>query len=447
MRQLLLPICVFLLIMSILISCKKDTNIPFNDPGNPGIFPTSNKEKLRVDVIKEVTSILKKIYKDPKVKYEVTSTIRSEYYVDETVLLKDLLTPNKSPLYQTPKFIETRSGKGFFKAAFAEELLKGQYPLLEGIMGEPPSPSTRSMDEWPSIDYTQEIWTDSYGVHIYFPYSEYHPSINPFDASNNTEYGQMITIVAADREADSAPGYEPYVQSDPNLPMCPDNICYNSVTVDDSYAEGHPVNIVGVGVEPTGANITSGTAQVYVVFIGDVKCSKQYDRFISFTGNGGGTELRFIRGDNYLQLNNNLQVTNPGDLLPVDIKRKDCRGNGNWKTVNGMWDSDWEVDNLEQVFGIYEEDNQNTQTFTGSLQTTLTIPPIPPATTSSGTVVGNRGYSLQIISDDDIIRQHNWSRASFYQYNQGGLNNGCNTRNSWTIYDCSTYVWYTMPTQ
>lgn len=41
----------------------------------------------------------------------------------------------------------------------------------------------------------------------------------------------------------------------------------------------------------------------------------------------------------------------------------------------------------------------------------------------------------------------NWNRESFFLYNHGGLNNGCGTKDGWTIYDCNQTVRYTMPTQ
>jgi hypothetical protein len=226
----------------ILFACKKE--IQFNDSNTNEIakFPVTEIEKQRVDLIKEVSLVLKEIYRNPYVVYEVNSTIKSEYYEDESVLLKDLLTPEKSPVYQSERFIATQSRKGAFKKAFAEELLKGNYPKLKIIIGEPPSISSRLSYEWPIIDPTHEIWTDEYGVSIYFPYSENFPFINPNDPNNNRENGNLVTIVSADREADSGPGWEPYyVDYDPNGFNCPDNICYRQVTVDDAYADGFPL--------------------------------------------------------------------------------------------------------------------------------------------------------------------------------------------------------------
>lgn len=56
-----------------------------------------------------------------------------------------------------------------------------------------------------------------------------------------------------------------------------------------------------------------------------------------------------------------------------------------------------------------------------------------------------RKAHLLLLWEDDIIRQLDWDWSSFFTYNRGTLNNGCSTRNGWTVYDCNTNVMYTMP--
>ena len=113
------------------------------------------------------------------------------------------------------------------------------------------------------------------------------------------------------------------------------------------------------------------------------------------------------------------------------------------KKIYAQWDSNWEPSNLNQIFGIWEEDNSGTKTMSGTLQTTLT-------TQGGGTTVNSIGYSFTVTTKDPIIRQMTWNRESFFLYNRGGLNNGCGTwpaAEQWTIYDCSQGVRYTLPTQ
>lgn len=427
----------------------------FEKIDNSVVFPTTQKEKERVATIKEIASILKKIYGKAWVVYEVNTAIKTDYYEDETVLLRDLLTPDRSPLYKTQKFLSAKAHPGVFKKAFAEQLQKGNYPNLIRLIGQPPSALSRTMDEWPVVDTANEIWTDQYGYSIYFPYSEDYPLVTPFDPNINTVNGQLVTIVYADREADSGPGYAPYFEPDPNvrsqLDCQEDGICYIPVTVDDNYADGnyghHPTHIVGVGGEQRilPANPPPATN---VGFIGEVKCDKKdYDHFITFNGylQGGGPDLRFCRGSGYLTQDGNGQITNPQNVVQANPTRKQCK-NGTWIPVYAVWDADWVPDNFNQVFAIYEEDKQGTNTVTLSLTTTVQL---TPGSGGGLGLTGTRtvGFSWSFKTEDDIIRQLAWSRQSFFQYNQGGLNNGCGTRDTWTIYDCNSHVAYTMPNQ
>lgn len=315
-------------------------------------------------------------------------------------------------MYKTQKFISFGAKPGVFKKAFAEELAKGKYPNLKKQMGEPPlSTSSRLLDEWPVVDSANEIWTDQYGYSIYFPYSEDYPLINPLDPSINTANGQLVTIVSADREADSGPGWEPYYSvPDPNGFQCPDNICYQLVTVDDNYADGdygnHPTHILGVGAEyatnpPPPPPPSPGISRIY---IGEGLCKEQYDRFISFTGNGGGSEIKYCHLTGYLQPVNG-QVTTFQDIISADFTRKNIRQK-KWVRLFIVWDDDWVQNDLEQFLGIYEEDNTNTRTFSGSLSTRLDSLGIP--------VQGSIGFSVTIQSQDDIIRQLKISRNAYF---------------------------------
>lgn len=126
-------------------------------------------------------------------------------------------------------------------------------------------------------------------------------------------------------------------------------------------------------------------------------------------------------------------------MISVDLKRKDIR-KGNWKSVYSIWDANWEIDNKEQVFGIYEEDNESSQTFNVSIKTTV-------KDAQGNQVEQTVGFSVTVKSKEPIIRQLGWNRESFFLNNRGGLINNCGTRNGWTVYDCNLDVQYTMPQQ
>lgn len=420
---------------------------------NQAIFPITQQDKQRVTVIKEVTDILKQVYSKPKAVQEVVATIRTEYYVDERVLLKDLLTPEESPVYQTEKFRTSGVEKGVFKTAFFEAYAKGNYPNLRAAL-KPANGNYRTAEQ--GIDTTHEIWTNSNGVSIYFPYSEDFPGFNPNSSTNNTVDGDLITLVAADREADSGPGDEPYYCS-PDGTVTGITVCYRPVTVDDAYAEARATNIVGVGAHPVRImrDPPPPSANVNRVFVGWVRLSKQYDKFISFDSrNGGGSELKIGRISGYLQFQNQ-QVTNfAGDQIAKDIKRRDINRK-NWMRVYAVWDEDWVSANLEQIYVIYEEDAEGTEAFTGSLNTTVRVD-------SSTTATGTIGYSVNYKSQDDLILQSKYSRSGYFgaaKTNQGCGFQMCDGKTGycrydtdflpsgqyWPVYNCGANVSFTWP--
>lgn len=66
------------------------------------------------------------------------------------------------------------------------------------------------------------------------------------------------------------------------------------------------------------------------------------------------------------------------------------------QVINAIWDLDWETDNFEQVIGIYEEDTKGEATFTGSVNTTLSV--------GGQKQTGSLGYSIKVQTQDEIIR-------------------------------------------
>lgn len=222
-------------------------------------------DKKKANTILEVTRVLRKIYKDRQVVEEVNAAIATGYYEDETVLLKDLLNPQLSPIYQFQSFKDRSLAKGFkpeyFKVKFEEEL---------GITN---SPNVR----------TSDMYFDDNGVSIYFPYSE------------DTQYSTYpITVVAGTVESD---------QANASHPLCDDlnpttyAYCSQTVTVNDNYASTNPTHIVGNGGTISENSTNSGSCNgAFNLHYGYIKfwTGYQYDKLISFTGNGGGSEMEFF---------------------------------------------------------------------------------------------------------------------------------------------------------
>lgn len=428
----------------ILFSCKKDLHVKNELKADEQVtFPQDESEKLTVAVISEVGTILKEVYKNPKAYYEVCAAIYSGYYSDERVLLKDLLFPERSRLYKTQSFKKLKSEIGVFKKEFLNVLENGEFVKLKNAMGLNINKFYRTSQDIP-YDTAREIYTNGSGVSIYFPYSEnFSGTINAsyFDNINTDPFGYMATIVSADREADSGPGSQPYRYKTNENDDVVFIIKYRNVTVDDSYAELNTTHIVGIGAQTSPERIAQPQG-TYLVFIGEVRCNKKnYDKLITFNGylQGGGPDLRFCRGSGYLTQDGNGQILGPQNVVQANPTRKQCK-KSSWISVYSIWDGDWQIDNLNQVFAIYEEDKKGTKTFSLSLKTTVKI---GSNTTGEGTV----GFNWTFNTEDDIIRQLGWNRQSFFNYNQGGLNNGCGLRNGFTVYDCNSTVAYTMPTQ
>jgi len=250
-------------VLFLLASCKKEIKV--DEPDIRTSFPKIEKDITKVATNRDVTAILKVIYRDKKVLNEVKATILSGYYKDERVLLKDLLYPSTSPLYQSESFKKYPVEVGVFKRKFSEELDRGDYQNLKSALRsnyQRNINSTTTLSEAPDPDL--EIFSNSSGTSIYFPYSENFGTsftTSYFDNINTSPTGEMATIVNADRDADSGPGDEPYVCGT----RTNQSICYTTVTVDDAYAEINPTHIVGVGAEPAKVQ-SSQQLQVDVVF-------------------------------------------------------------------------------------------------------------------------------------------------------------------------------------
>ena len=370
-----------------------------------------------------MSDILRKIYRDPAVRAVVNTAIFTGYYEDERVLLSDLLHPETSPVFKTANYqaLKSKAGVNFEDNLFAQRFRAA---------ANRSNPRARTTDE------DDLYWTTPGGYNIYFPYSEVHLGRADYD----------IVVVAATEDGDSK-----YV-TDPRCDDTPRNYryCSQTVLVDDDYAESYPVHIVGVGAEPA-ARIaqTPKPGPYFLVKIGYMRCIKQFDHLIG-TRNSGGSEIKVVRGSGYLKLENG-QITAPEDVFNATSVMGRQRGvftrysikYQKWQPQGTIWDYDWEEKNLEQVLGVYEEDNQGEQTFSGSLTTTLTAG-VAPATAS--TVIGPIGYSLKVVTQDDIIINRKIPRDAYFYGAKTDLENA-GFIDGWPIRDYNQYVSYTLPYQ
>ena len=426
-----------LTLLTAVIGCKKNT-IDYQNGGvdESKVYqkPITYDQILLVSNLEKITLILEDLYKEKKNLKLVNASIYAKAYTDESVLLKDLINPMHSILPGNKKFVELCSkwnvslqdfSEAFWKAARVKNdtqlldflnFVQNKHLALQNLSNNP-------LD----VNYQDQ----SSEVSIYFPYS------SEFDISaSGDSYGPVASLVAASAEADEAMGFQPHYSGGALVE-------YRPVVVNDDYVFSHPTHIVGVnGIEPyqtqdAALNPPTVTTPPNVnrVYIGDAICKTQYDRLISFTSNGGGSEINYCRASGYLKLVGH-QITEFEDKTSVKFERGTIRKK-QWLRVYAVWDADWVVDNKEQVFAIYEDDNNSEITFTGSLSTTVRV--------ATGTnVEGSIDYQIKRSSQDDIIKQLKISRVSYFAgalRNQGwGFGNDksflpASAANGWPYYD------------
>jgi hypothetical protein len=394
-----------LTLLTVFVSCKKNA-IDYQKGGidDSKVYqkPITYDQIELVSNLEKITLILEELYKEKKNLKLVNAAVYSRAYTDESVLLKDLINPGVSILPANKKFVELCNKWNVSLQVFSDNFWvaakEKNDPKLLAFLGK------MQTNDLPSGLLASQIHNDGYvnysnEVSIYFPYS------SEFDYSASGEsYGPVSSLVAASAEADEALGFQPFYSGGVLIE-------YRAVVVNDDYVFNHPTHIVGInGIEPyqtQDANLTPPVvaAGINRVYVGDAICRVQYDRLISFTGNGGGSEIVYCRASGYLKLVGH-QITEFEDKTDVKFERGTIRKK-QWLRVYAVWDADWFADNKEQVFAIYENDNNAEIVFTGSLSTKLKV--------SDGTTVdGSIDYQIKRSSQDDIIKQLKISRASYF---------------------------------
>ena len=405
---------IFFLVLTLLVSCKKESSNTVEQKKTEvdlsKVFRTPNtpEEKLFVENLGKVTDVFKEIYREKSNITLVNAAIFSKAYTDESVLLKDLIYPEQSWLNEVDKFKILAQKWNVSLVKFADAFWKAANkrndPTFVKFLNDlnPSNTANRLENE------------EGQQVSVYFPYSEEYE----YGGTGGPGYFEPITsLVTATADADEGWG---------SLPYFVDGVFqyHIQVIVNDDYVFENPTHIIGVNgieivTEPNGPPPPPppppGISRVY---IGEGICKDQYDRLISFTGNGGGSEIKYCHLSAYLQPVNG-HVTTFQDIASVDFSRYTIRKK-NWKWVYIVWDDDWVPNDLEQILGIYEEDNTNTKTFNGNLSTTLKLDSMVSAT-------GSIGYTVSVMSQDEIIRQLKISRNSYFtgafQDNAHGFSN------------------------
>lgn len=436
-----------------LASCEKQTfdrdsltNKPSQDKQiDPSLIhrsPSTPQEMKLVENLDKVTTVFKELYRDKANLKVVNASILSHTYTDESILLRDLIYPEGSLLANNPRFKAIAAKHSVNLTAFASDFWTIANKVedfefanfLSSLKSSNLGNATKNRN-------AAALLTDGDQVSLYFPYSQSYMIDVPY--GDGSVSGPVTTLVTATADADAGYGSQSYIDASGVTQ-------YKTVIVDDEYSYNNPTHIVGLnGIEPygepkadimarfppTGPIPTPGvTREIKQVYVGDVRCRHQYDALISFTGNGGGSEIRFTRADGFLKIVDGqvqADVWSSGDM---SISRWHIR-NHKFVDYSSEWDGDWEAANLNENFAIYEEDNRNAVEISGSLVTTLTASP-------GNTVVGTIGFKATFKSDDALIRQLNYTRASFFPLNRIDLEG--EMLHGWPVRDRNARVSYTL---
>ena len=404
------------------------------------LLPEENQDlsaldRQRLKDIRELGEVVSELaLKKPEAFNEVFAAINSRYYLDEMIFVTDLLT--SSDIYNYTPFKKNNKYSQSFREYF--------------------NSTSKKID-------VNSINTD---ITFYIPYSENHNFENP---SN-------ITLVIAQSDTDEAYGTR-YGKGEPV-----------KVWVDEEYLENNLTIIVGINelrknadtykqeiyteAKPTDANPypsrVNRIESVTQTSNSKAILHRNYDNAISFTGNGGGSNIRIARISGYLEPKNGHIHGFDGDKKSKLVTRSDVKYKRT-VDVTSVWDYNWADDDFEQIYAVYEEDTENTKTFNGELNTTLTS-----STTvgggeddggvgggTSNTVTGTIGYSVTITSKDPIIREVKLKKSDYMTKNvptpafQLSIDNrDCITDRlflpiiviaSWPAYDCGANWSYTLP--
>lgn len=366
----------------IIIAMACDRSEPFSnaiidkiDYIDPEVIRTS-VDRSKAEKAIQVTKALRKIYRNPMVVEEVNAAIATGYYEDETIALKDLLTPESSPVYQLQSFRNRVKSRGFEPGLFKKE--------FERELNIKSNPSSK----------TSDLYFYDDGLSIYFPYHE------------DTQYNPYpITVVAATVDTDAANAQHPLCD---DLNPTTYSYCSQTVLVNDNYASTNPTHIVNsnatVNTSNSNSAVCDGPFKLHVGYFKFLR-GRQYDKLISWV-DGGGSEMRFFVART-TQSNTTTNVIWGLEVEAYATRKKIKQGG--WISVwLPVFNSAWPVNTTNVAFGIYEEDFHNSPTiyFTGNLN----------AKDNNGYSFTNI-YSIGVSSKNSIIsnnvRERSWFVTQF----------------------------------
>ena len=380
----------------------------------PDYSGLTESQKTLAQVLRQTSFVLAAISTDPDVAYEIEWGVKTGYYSDESILLKELFFPEKSELYNNPK--NKYPGKHVFAGKFAETFARGNYPHAEEFK-DFSLPAARTANYAPPTDYLIQN-----GVQIYFPYSEEFGTTYP---DYTQPWNQVTTTYEPINNEDANWGEKPV-----RNPVRDDRgpWIYESVWVDDDYAFANRTYILNTDPDPAPARIATcepNCPMATIVKIGWVKSENQFGGIFK-----KGPKLRFVQAEGFIIPN--ATTTQPMFAeVGINLTRRDVRKR-TWKAFDGVWDLNWSEAEKEHSMTVYEWDKKGSQKWTGSVKVSV------------GTVELNAGFEQNLQSQSSLVYVQQMPRTPFLAANVVDLGNGL--RDNFTVYK-SQGVYFTIPIQ
>lgn len=465
--------CVCVCVCTLIQSCTEDTEIQETNPilksdssniyYNDYELGETSSEQMRKAIL-ELTNLSKEAFNDSNVREEVSQLIQNTFYKDHVVSLEDLLNPSTSLVYNYASV----NNKGAFKEFFDSYISDNENKTINLVHVK----NSRLVGTGQSL----ETFYDYAHLTFYLPYDE-NDELNPISMDSNP------TLVPAVVDADQAIGYEFNDEGYSEI-IVDDNYSANNFTLiiqpsyDSCSSMGFSIATIAAASENLPAdcnNIYSGAgstgsssswsgsttttpnqytgncndlkpAGTYIrqVYVGRVKGTRQYDRKISFTGNGGGSEIMFCRADSRDNIEidslNNITLNQWNMRTEMYWSRKQIRRE-NVRNAGIKWDENWAcADTHEQLFVIYEEDNEGNITIDDELS----------FSDGENDYELTANLNIQNRTKDEVINKRIRERVEFFATNL--LDNGCNcwdgdgsfSDRCWGIQECGSPYPYTM---
>jgi hypothetical protein len=199
---------------------------------------------------------------------------------------------------------------------------------------------------------------------------------------------------------------------------------------------------------PTGPLATRPENETLDVYNSYGRLTQQMDNLVSFTGNGGGSEIKVGCFSAYLQPSGSVVTKFASEVPTFAFSRKDIR-KGHFVSIESPWHRNWQPSDLELAYVVWEEDNRGEKLVTPSAVTTVRG--------SNGATWPERISSrIPITAQESVIRQLTLSRKAYYATARISL--GCtddpyladfafstSQQGYWPIYDCGANWSWTMP--